>query len=318
MNIPGIPYDSMDNDLEDTLMDAVDILLKTEPDRDRFFQAFTKHLKRGWFEFFESIDFPSFKEKRMFASQFAIMVWNNAPLPSNGYRPTQQPITNPDTPCVCGSDKPLGTCCGASSALEISHFPSEMLIPYILSKVSNSALKQVWQHLSPPQLGDIALAWGREMDPYQAERILLMLNPLFKQDDAKLDANCESAFDAMIDACSMLNKPRKKSALIKRIMNHPDPRLRANAMHRQCCILTDQEKPKQAWECFHEAQRIDPENVGLSHLELLMLLNEEKFEQAKMRATYWRKRIQKLNEDEQYDHLLEWLQQVADDPMGII
>ena len=61
LNIPGIPYDSMDNDLEDTLMDAVDTRLKTEPDRDRFFQSFTTHLKRGWFEFFESINFPSCK-----------------------------------------------------------------------------------------------------------------------------------------------------------------------------------------------------------------------------------------------------------------
>ncbi|MDX8409803.1 MAG: SEC-C domain-containing protein [Mariprofundales bacterium] len=317
-NSPDSDYDDIDDELEDTLIDMVHLLLKTEPDHDRFFRAITKHLNKGFFEFFECMEFPSPKERRMIASQFALMVWNHSPLPSNKYRPTQQPILKPNTPCVCGSGKPLKQCCESLSLSDMLPITTEMLTKYVLDEISDSALKQVWHHLPPPLLGDIALAWCQEMDPDQAGRVLLMLNPLFKQDDAKLDASYESAFDAIIDACSMLNKPRKKSALIKRMIRHPDQRLCANAMHRQCCVLSDQGDIQQAWDCFHEALRIEPDNVGLSHLELLMLLNEKKFEQAKMRAAYWIKRIQGMNQDGQYDHLLKWLQQVSDDPLSIV
>ncbi|MDQ6951210.1 MAG: SEC-C metal-binding domain-containing protein [Mariprofundales bacterium] len=308
----------IDDELEDTLIDMVNLLLKIEPDRDLFFRTITKHLNQGLFEFFEVMEFPSAKDKRMLASQFAIMVWNHSPLPSNNYQPILEPILDKNTPCVCESGKPFKQCCGLILLSEMLPITTEMLTTYVLDEVSDSALKQAWHHLPPPLLGEIALAWCQEMDPDQAERVLLMLNPLFKQDEAKIDASYESAFDAIIDACSMLNKSRKKSALIKRMMRHPDQRLRANAMHRQCCVLTDQGDIKQAWVCFQEAQRIEPDNVGLSHLELLMLLSENKSEQATMRAAYWIKRIQGMNPDGQYDHLLAWIQQVADDQRGIV
>jgi len=177
---------------------------------------------------------------------------------------------------------------------------------------TQAELKQAWLHLPHMALGIIASTWMRE-DEDMANRALMMLEPIFRQDDAKLDHRDETALDAMFELCDLLDKPRKKSALIRRFMAHPNKVLQATALHRQCCILGDQGKNDEAWACFQQAQRLDPNNPALSHLELLLLMQQGKVDQMQQRGKYWLKRLNGMNRSGELDELIDMIQGMISD-----
>jgi len=308
----GEPPEGFFDDFTDMLRGSLSILINLEPDAQKFIELYTHFAVTDYFDFFNHINTDSQDEKRNVARIFAIQIWNNTPLPSNHYRP--KPLTKPkrNEPCFCGSGKKHKLCC---ARLETSGMPMmhpDMMTQFLLEVISKTALKQVWHHISHPLLGFIAGEWAKESAEL-AERGLLLLDPIFKQEDAKLDHRDETAFDSMVDICSLLDKPRKKSTLVKRIMQHPDKTLQAAALHRQCCILGDQGKDDEAWACFQKAQRLDPDNPALSHLEILLLMQQGKVDQMQQRGRYWVKRLGNMNRDGELDDLIAAIKNMISD-----
>ena len=62
-----------------------------------------------------------------------------------------------------------------------------------------------------------------------------------------------------------------------------------------------------AWQVFKEAQRLQPDNVSLSHLEVLLLICENRREEAEARAEFWIARLKRMGG---YDDLIEQLQRM--------
>jgi len=296
----------------DMLRGSLDLLIKLEPDAQKFIDGYTQLALADYFDFFGYIDSDNQDEKRNMARMFAIQIWNNTPLPSNRYRP--KPLTKPrrNEPCFCGSGKKYKQCCARLQDDNLPMMHPDVVTQYMLEAISKTELKQVWQHLPHPLLALIAVEWGKghvEM----AERGLLMLDPIFKQEDAKLDYRDEMAFDTLAELCTLLDKPRKKKALVKRIMQHPDKILQAAALHRQCCIFSDQGEDDEAWACFQKAQRLDPNNPSLSHLEILLLMQQGKIDQMQQRGRYWIKRLGIMNQDGDLDDLIEVIKEMISD-----
>jgi len=96
-------------------------------------------------------------------------------------------------------------------------------------------------------------------------------------------------------------------------MQHPDKALQAAALHRYCCILGDQGKADEAWVYFQKAQRLDPDNPSLSHLEILLLMQQGKIDQMRQRGAYWIKRLGKMNRDGELDDLIAVINEIISD-----
>lgn len=249
--------------------------------------------------------------RRGFLTQFARILWNKTPLPGNRFQP--RPITRPERnqPCLCGSGKKYKHCCNALESLE-QGLPEFSMLLHVLE---NIAVKQFadlpFPHLNLDELAYVANTW---ISNGRAKEAAKLLEGLFA-DWAKLDERAEPALYCLLDCYDRLNNPLKKKRLLERAMAAPDGVLRAAAMQRQCAIHADRGEYDQAWALFQQAQRLMPDDPGLSHLEILILKNQGEHARAKERAAFW---IARLSKDKtgQYADLIAFLRDATDDLGG--
>lgn len=307
------PNEDMFQEFEDMLLSSLSFLINVEPDAEKFLNIFTHFAESGDVPFLAAFETSSGEERRCLARMVAIQIWNHTPLASQHYRCKPLPKVNRNDPCLCGSHKKFKQCCGRLNLPSMDMFSQDIVTHYLLRVISKTELKQVWKYLPHDLLGFIASEWLKQSEEL-AERALLMLDPIFKQDDAQLTGKDELALDTMLDVCTALHKPRKKSALLERMMQHPNKTLKIAALHRQCCVLNDAGKHDEAWLIFQQAQRLAPNDPHLSHLEILLLMGQGKLDQMRQRASYWTKRLQQMGRQGEYDDLIEMIHALANEP----
>lgn len=132
-------------------------------------------------------------------------------------------------------------------------------------------------------------------DPEAAKRLL---EPMFRGTFKAFDERREEALDALCDAYGMLDEPRKKQALLERVARTAPPALRIPALQRLATVLSDAGRHGEAWAAFHDAQRLEPDDPGLSSLEVTMLLAEGRAAQAAECAAFWSRRLRRLGYDD--------------------
>lgn len=297
---------------EAMLREGVQLVINLEPDAGKFINLFTKLALDDYFAFFRYLNTDSKDELRCVARLFAMQIWNATPLPSNGYRPQPLPLPKRNEPCFCGSGRKYKQCCARLDADGMAPVAPEMVTGLLLELSTRAELKQAYLYFPHDLLAFIAGEWVKQ-DQTMAERAMMMLDPIFKQDDAKLDHRDEMALDAMLNLCSQLDKPRKKSALLKRMIAHPNKTLKTAALHRYACILGDEGRDDEAWACFQQAQRIDPNDPALSHLEILLLMQQGKFEQMQQRGKFWLKRLHSMNRGGELNELIDLIEAMLSD-----
>lgn len=299
---------------EDMLREGVRFVINTEPDVEKFINLFTSLAMDDYFEFFGYLDTDGKDELRCVARLFAIQIWNATPLPSNHYRPKPLPQPGRNDPCFCGSGRKYKQCCARLETDGMPPIAPEMLTGILLQSITQAELKQAYLRFPHDLLGFIAGEWAKQGQA-MAERALMMLDPIFKQEDAHIDHRDELAMDTMLDLCTRLDKPRKKMSLLKRMIAHRDKTLKTAALHRYACILGDNGQDDEAWACFQHAQRINPNDPALSHLELLLLIQQGKFAQMQQRGKYWLKRLNNMNRGGELNALIDHIEQIlADGP----
>lgn len=297
---------------EEMLRQSVQFVINLEPDAEKFINLYTMLATDDFFKFFRYLNTDGKDELRSLARLFAMQIWSGTPLPSNNYRPRPLPLPKRNDPCLCGSGRKYKQCCARLDTEETPPISTELLTVFLLELITQAELKEAYLHFPHMLLGYVAGKWARQSES-MAKRALILLEPIFKQSDAKLDHRDESALDTMFEICSLLDKPRKKKALIERMVNHPDKSLQSAALHRLCTILGDQGYDDEAWACFQKAQRIDPNNPALSHLEILLLMQQGKFEQMQQRGKFWLKRLHSMNRGGDLDDLIDYIEQMLSD-----
>lgn len=245
------------------------------------------------------------------ALAFAMMrgIWSRVPRPDDGWR--ARPETKPErnAPCPCGSGRKFKQCCDALSGLPPFGEEGLSLLSYVLERFPAAQYKTLpFNRLSPEELGHVASQWLEQGRHKEAEALLA---PLFA-DPAKLDARHEYAFDMLCDAHFELGHSEKRLQLVERMMHAPDRALKASAMHRRCTMLADKGDYATAWKLFKEAQRVDPDNPSLAHLEVIMLIGEDHIERAQERARFWAVRLKKLGYGG--EEIVGLMEQIAQDP----
>jgi tetratricopeptide (TPR) repeat protein len=145
---------------------------------------------------------------------------------------------------------------------------------------------------------------------------LMLLEPWFASDDSFV-ARREPLFDMLVNLYSDLDKPRKKKQLLDRAVRFGDATLRSGALQRLASMATDRENFALAWDLFGQARKIDPNAVSLSHLEVTMLFNEGRDDEAKQCAELWIQRLTRLR-DPQLQPLIAYLRDLQSDGMRML
>ena len=256
-------------------------------------------------------DDPVFR--RGFLLQFSRIIWNKTPLPGNRYQSRPLPKPERNQPCLCGSGKKYKQCCQAMEGLEQS-LPEFSMLLHVLEIVPSKHFADLpFGHMNLDELAYVANTW---MSNGHAKEAAKLLEGLFA-DCEKLDERAEPALYCLLDCYERLNNPLKKKRLLARAMAAPDKSLRAAAMQRQCTIYADRGEYDLAWSLFQQAQRLAPDDPGLSHLEILILKSQGEHARAKERAAFW---IARLSKDKtgQYIDLIAFLRQATDNLGGSI
>lgn len=240
---------------------------------------------------------------RQVALSMGRSLWNALPLPDNNYRPRPLPKPQRNDACPCGSGRKYKQCCAAFEQ-NIPDFPPELLLAHVLRNQSLKALAALpLRFISPEQLAAVAEQWIEHGD---SKRAVTMLEPLF-EDMSTLDERAEWAFDMLADAYLDIDKPKKRIQLVEKLMTAPNLWLRSAAMHRRATMYADDRDFTSAWQIFRDAQRAQPDNVSLAHLEVLLLICEDRREEAESRATFWIARLKRMGG---YDDLINQLQRM--------
>lgn len=232
-------------------------------------------------------------------------IWNRMPLPGNRFRP--RPLDKPErnAPCSCGSGRKYKHCCMMAEASG-DVFPNLSMLRYVLDAIpAKQRTALPYAYLNPEELAFVAEQW---MEEGRAKDAAKLLEGLFA-DISKLDERAEFAFDRLLDCYGILGNTLKKKRMIEQCMVAPDKRLRAAAMQRQCCILSDRNEYAEAWKLFQDLQRLMPNDPSLSHLEITMLIGQGDKQRAAERAKFW---VARLARDENAQGpLMEFLRSVA-------
>jgi tetratricopeptide (TPR) repeat protein len=256
---------------------------------------------------------PQEEAQRALAYAMFREVWNRVPRPDHDWRPS--PLAKPERngPCPCGSGRKYKQCCGPLSGASPFGGEGLSLLSYVLERIPVAQYKNLpFNKLSPEELGHVASQW---LEQDRHEEAVALLEPLLA-DSARLDARHEYAFDMLCDAYFELGHPIKRLRLVERLMQTHDRVLKSAAMHRRCSILADKGDYPAAWTLFREAQRVDPDNPSLAHLEVILLISQDKVEQAQERARFWAARLKKLGYGG--EKLVDLMEEVAHDPSAFV
>ena len=244
--------------------------------------------------------------RRSVALALVRALWRQMPDPANRFAPAELPNPERNALCHCGSGHKYKKCC---EPIERSLPTQRMnLLPPLLSTLPKKRWAElVGSRISLDMVAATASDWSNEGLDKDA---MALLEPWFVG-DKYLDARHEILFDLLLNVYTNLGKPRKKSTLLERGIGCDDRVLRSSAMQRRVSLLADAGKYREAWLEFRNAQREDPDSPSLSHLEVIVLLNEGREAEARERARFWISRLQKRR-DPGLDDLIEMLSGIAE------
>ena len=255
----------------------------------------------------EQVDDPAMRDS--FFIMLGRAIWNATPLPSNRFRP--RPLSEPgrNDPCICGSGHKFKHCCGNIPSLDFPLEP-ELMLTLVLDRLPVKQLATLpFNYLSPEAIAAIATEWVQNNDAARAVKLL----EAYFANTKNPDARAEGCLDTLLDAYNVLRRPRKKQALIDKMLQSPVKELRATAIQRQCLMEIDARNFKAAWALFHRCQREFPDNPLLANLEIMLLLEEGRANEAAERARFWLARLRRQPGDLN-PALLEFLEQISQDP----
>lgn len=236
-------------------------------------------------------------------------IWNHTPRPDLGWKRLSVPRPERNGACLCGSGKKYKQCCGPMEGN--TPFPPGGLsvLCYVLETIPVSGYSTMpFRQLDPEEVAHVASEWHKDG---RIEPATLLLEALLAAGN-KLDARHEYAFDVLADLYLDANRAEERLALVERIMQVPDRRLRSAAWQRRATLHADRGEYVKAWEAFKEAQRLEPDNPSLAHLELMLLANEDRYDEAQRRAAFWAKRLSQLGYAG--ERIVELMEEVARDP----
>lgn len=242
-------------------------------------------------------------------------IWGATPAPHNDFRPAALPEPGRNEPCICSSGLKYKRCCGGGPRPPVLR--PEELWPIVLEALSPAGLKAVLDAGHVPLAGLVQLA-NEALDERRAKFAIGLLEPLFMGRLAGVDELHDYAFNTLCNAYDDMDYRRKKLALLERIRSEaPRSPLRSGACQRLAAIAIDRGDSTCAWVEFRQAQRDDPDSPSVGLLEVQLLMAERRLDEARERARFWRRRLQRSG-DPELGKTITLLSAIIDDPHAAI
>jgi tetratricopeptide (TPR) repeat protein len=236
-------------------------------------------------------------------------IWNHTPRPELEWKRLTLPKPERNGPCPCGSAMKYKQCCGPMDGASPFPYGGFSVFSYVLETVPVAQYGTLpFKQIDPEEVAHAASEWQKNG---RIEPATLLLEALLAPAN-KLDRRHEYAFDTLCDLYLEAGRADDRLALVERVMQSQDKPLRAAAWQRRATLHADRGEHAQAWEVFKEALRLDPDNPSLAHLELVLLANQDRYDEVGTRAGFWAKRLVKLGYAG--EPIVELMEAVARDP----
>jgi tetratricopeptide (TPR) repeat protein len=222
---------------------------------------------------------------RALAVNFASMIWNGVPLPSNHFKPQPMAMPKRNDPCHCGSGNKYKYCCARLPAMPT--ISADEIWPVMFEKLDKDVAARAIRenHVPINVLGLIAYDY---LEMGKPKKVVTLLEPLFEGTIRKTKDDAEYAMTLLCNAYDELGHHKKKTALLQNIIDTVGRSpLRSGAWQRQATIRIDDGDADGAWAAFLNAQRDDPGSMSLGLLEVQILNAQGRNEKARERADFW-------------------------------
>ncbi len=248
-----------------------------------------------------------------FAGAMGFGLWSALPQPTQGWRRAPGALPGRNDACYCGSGDKFKRCC-QSMIPPTNLFEQFNLLRHVLDVLPANQFKDIaYQALDPLAIADTASQWIGENEHSRAERLLAPMFDTAHAYSARLDGRHEPAYDELMTVWMHLGKNGKRKTLTDALMHHKDATLASAARQRKVTMIADQGDWEAAWALFHESLRLQPDHPSFSQLEITLLLQQGRGEEARARAAFWSHRLRRLSPD--YAEYADRLVELAENPV---
>jgi tetratricopeptide (TPR) repeat protein len=242
------------------------------------------------------------------------MVYAAMPLPQHHFQAKKLPLPGRNDPCLCGSLRKFKQCC-EPMVPQLPKLPPEMGMPHVLYAIGKAAWKTLpAQKVSPALIEAAALSFKEAGHSRDAAALL---EP-WAAHGGRYPAAWADMLDVLGDLYVDLNHPRKRKALAQAMIDRGEPAVQSKGWQRLCLLATDADQREQAQQAFENAQRLAPDDVALSLLELSMLLGFGETDRAHERSQFHVRRLERMNGDGRWDDLIAALREMGEQGLGYL
>ena len=243
----------------------------------------------------------------MMACGLSRSLWRSMPNPSRQFQIEKLPSLGRNDPCAIGLGCKHKQCCGSMPGFPV--FDAEHCWAILCEVLPASRMQDILDSGRLPN-GMLSLVAHRmlETDP---GRVRALLEPHFAGKLNPKDKHGGDLMLALCDAFDKLGEPKKKIALLERVIKEGGGQLRADALQRLATVHSDAGDFTVAWKFFAEAQRAAPDDPSLAHLEILMLVSQKRDAEAEERAKFWTAKFTRAGYSDEEFPLLHWLRQIG-------
>ncbi len=303
-------------DIDRLLPEAVAAVLELQ-DADRFFTWMDKNIHRYVTDpsivqsnLFRNNEHPSEEMIRQFGRLFAHNLWNITPIPQKHFQPDPLPLPGRNSPCPCGSGRKFKRCCQAAYT-ELPPMKTIDIWPVALDVMSDAMQEKAVQSKQLP-IEILAMLAEDHLQNNKPKKGLKLLEPLFDTAPPGSDERYDFALNTLCNIYDRLGYSNKKVRLLNRITDTIERSpLRSGAWQRLAAIKMDEGDNTGAWKVLQHAQRDDPGNPYTGVLEIQLLIAENRTEEARNRALFWKKQLRGQDID---DKLIDFFADIALDP----
>ena len=229
------------------------------------------------------------------------------PLPP-AWRVDTLALPGRNEPCVCGSGQKYKQCCaGFAAGFDFSDYNA---LGHVLAALPDGRLAELAD--SQVDLSDLVQVLERWRDDGEVARCVTLLAPWFGP-SARLTQSREPLLLLLLDAWQELGQTAPADALLARILEHGDRPLRAVALRERSYVRLAAGEVDGAWDDFAEVRRLTPSHPLNAVLELTLLIETQRHDEARERARFWLPRLER-NPDREADAPFEFVQRVVADP----
>ena len=270
------------------------------PDLDALLAAAAARVVEGvdahdfiaWFVEQSPIIAPGFGETLRHSSDgdlragFARALWNRFPQPANRFRPRPLPAPRRNDPCVCGSGRKYKQCCLAG---EPGHGTMEVLplLLHVLERYPDEALDALdAAPMDPEELLGVLDTWAAEGEH---ERVVRLALPLFTS-HRRLPRHAPEVLEILLGHWPRGFREESFAALIEDLAGSRDADIALVAALERVRVHHERD-PEAAWALLRRELERFGEEPELASLEVDMLVEEGRGEEALAAAERWHPRL---------------------------